>query len=319
MSVALLHGLEAVKIDVNDATTTVLSGTDRYRLATNSQISNTITDGDYYARIQALVAQQNTAMFETLHVAQALALCGLEGLRVSATGGSKTGITFFAKKQTEGGTRASGSVHDAYNYKEGIMVPRRLICEHQGNARIEYEILATWDGTNLPVVISTTQALPTNPNTPELFTLGPITLDLDGTPTAFTQVRQFELDFGINAETLGADSDIWDTFARIADIQPSITLRGIDKAWFAATKVPLTGVQIDHAGTVIALRKRLHGTTFVADATAEHIGITAAGMAVVDTPFDASGNQVGETSIRIPLRYDGTNLPAVIDTTYALA
>jgi hypothetical protein len=318
MSVTTLHGLEAVKIDVDDATTAVLSGTDRYRLSTNSQISQPIPDGDVYARAQALVAQQNSAMFETLHIAQALAICGLTGLRIKAATEGKTGVTFYAKKQQEGGTRASGSVHDSFNYKEGIIVPRRLVCEHQGNARIEYEILATWDGTNLPVVIGTSIALPTNPNAPELFTLGPIALGIDGDPVAFTQVRSFELDFGVNAETIGADSDIWDTFARIADIQPSIVLRGLDKNWFSATKVPLTGAKIEHADTTIVLRKRLLGSgTFYSDAEAEHIGITAAGMAVVDTPMDVNGNQVGETSIRFPLNYDGTNLPAVIDTTFA--
>jgi len=319
MTVSTLHGLEAVKIDVNDATTEVLSGVGGCRLGIENDLGGVVTDGEVYNRFLSLVGQKLMASFHTLHISKALTLCGFSPLRITATGGSKTGLTLYAKKQVNGGGRASGSVHNSFNIKQGLLVPRRLVCDHQGHARIDYEALATYDGSNNPVVLAGSVALPTNPATPERFTLGPITLDLDGTPASFAQVRGFEFDFGHSVETVGADSDIWDTFVRVVDTQPQITIRGLDIGWFNASKIPLEGIKIDHADTEIVLRKRALGGTFVAAATAEHIGITAAGMAVIETAFDAQGNATGETNLRIPLYFDGTNAPAVIDTTYAYA
>lgn len=319
MTVSAVHGLEAVKIDVNDATTAVLSGVGGCRLGIENDLGAVATDGEVYNRFLSLVGQKLMASFHSLHIAAALAFTGADCLRISATGGLKTGLTLYAKKQAQGGSRASGSTHNSFNIKQGILCPRRLTCDHQGHARIDFEALATYDGTNNPCVISTSVALPTNPGTPERFTLGPVTLDLNGTPTAFTQFRGIEIDFGHQVESIGADSDIWDTFARVVETQPSLVFRGIDVSWFGSSKVPLEGIKIDHAGTEIVLKKRALGGTFVAGNVAEHILFTAAGMAVIETAFDAQGNALAETNLRIPLYYDGTNAPLVIDTTYAYA
>lgn len=314
MTVSTLHGLEAVKIDVNDATTAVLSGVGGCRLGIENDLGAVATDGEVYNRFLSLVGQKLMASFHTLHIGAALDLCGLTCLRISATGGSKTGLTLYAKKQTDGGSREAGSVHNSFNIKEGIICPKRLTCDHQGHARIEYEALATYDGSNNPVVLATSVALPTNPATPTRYGLGPITLGI-GSAVSFAQVRGFELDFGHSIESVGSDGDIWDTFVRVVETQPSIVLRGLDIGWFAAAKVPLTGVAVTHANTNIILRKRAHGGTFVAAGTAEHIGFTAAGMAVIETAFDAQGNATSEVNLRIPLYFDGTNAPLVIDTT----
>jgi len=317
MTVSALHGLEAVKIDVNDATTAVLSGVGGCRLGIENDLGNVATDGEVYSRFISLRGQKLMAQFNSMHIAASLTTCGFGCLRISATGGTKTGLTLYAKKQQQGGSRASGSVHNSFNIKQGILCPRRLTCDHQGDARIEYDALATYDGTNNPVVLGANVALPTNPATPERFTLGPISLDLNGTPTTFSGKRGFELDFGHTVESVGADSDIWDTFARIVETQPALILRGIDISWFGSSAIPLTGVQIDYADTIVVLQKRAHGGTFVDGATAEHIGIKLAGMGVIENAFDAQGNATGEVNLRIPCHFDGTNAPIVIDTTYA--
>lgn len=317
MTVSKLHGLEAVRIDVNDATTANLSGVGGCRLGIENDLGAVNTDGEVYNRFLSLVGQKLMATFNTLHVGAALDLCGFDCLRISATGGTKTGLTLYAKKQQQGGSRASGSVHNSFNIKQGILVPRRLVCDHQGNARIDYDALATYDGSNNPVVLGTSVALPVNPATPTRFTLGPIALDLDGTPVAFNQKRGIELDFGHSVETVGADSDIWDTFARVVETQPSLVLRGLDIDWFGSAAIPLTGVKIDYADTLVVLRKRALGGTFVAGTEDEHIGIKLAGMGVIENAFDAQGNATGEVNLRIPCYFDGTNAPIVIDTTYA--
>ena len=62
----------------------------------------------------------------------------------------------------------------------------------------------------------------------------------------------------------------------------------------------------------------LSGGTLVADATAEHIKITTAGMAVLRQPMDASGNRAAEGEIELRAHYDGTNLPLAITTASAI-
>lgn len=317
MSVTQLHGLEAIKFDVNDATTGVLSGITEESVIFNNTLSNTITDGDVYSRFNSLANQKIAAKFGCIHIDQALNLCGLTGLRISATGGMKTGMVLYRKKQAEGGARATGNNHDTHTIKEGILVPRRLVAEHGGDAKIEYDALATWDKTNDPLVIATGVALPTNPNTPSRFSLAPISLGIDEAATLFTQCRNLEVDFGLAANTEGADGDYWDTFARIAEAMPTITMRGVNKDWLSASKIPLTGANLTHAGCSILLMKRAQGGTFVAGDVAEHILITCAGMATIEEPWNARGNAPGETTLKITMRYDGTNLPIVVDTTYA--
>src|SRR5207244_731271 len=98
---------------------------------------------------------------------------------------------------------------------------------------------------------------------------------------------------------------------------PSIRLSGIDSEWWKSTVIPLTGLNIGHTATAIYLRKRAAGGTFTADATAEHIKFTAAGMPIVEG-FDGSGNALDDVTVHFPLKFDGTNNPIVINTASAI-
>ena len=53
----------------------------------------------------------------------------------------------------------------------------------------------------------------------------------------------------------------------------------------------------------------------MADASTEHISFTAAGLAWIEAPFDASGHAAAEATLQAQLLYDGSNAPLVIDTT----
>ena len=164
-------------------------------------------------------------------------------------------------------------------------------------------------------MLTESQALPAGLTDAERFTLGPVTIE----SILLAQVRRFELDFGIEVKTEGSDSDIWDTYCSIESIQPTLTLRGIDLNWWKDSGgVPLTGKAATHANTKIYLRKRAAGATFVADETAQHIKFTADGLAHIDDGFSADANNKAEASLVLPMRYDGTNNPLVVNTASAI-
>lgn len=309
MTVSRMHGIYGVKLGAS-----VIGCIGRTALRTGSEVRQESSSGEAYARFQALYAQKPMAEFQTRQLATALGLCALTGAALT----SAAPLIVYAQKHTEGGTRTSGGNHRAFTINEGLLLPRRLSVEHQGDAVIDYEALATYDGANEPIALAENQSLPSLSDDNERFTLGPVTLHNGSSAFTFPQIRRLEIDFGIAAETVGADSDIWDTSSHIMEIQPVLRLSGIDTEWFKNTVLPLTGLNIGHASTKIFLKKRAAGGTFVADATAAHIKFTAAGLATIDG-LEGSGTGLKECSLTLPMRFDGTNNPITMNLASAVS
>lgn len=315
MGVDRLHTLYAVHLFADSMGAAVLiGGITQLDVPTGTEVRSEPTSGDPYPSHQAIVAQRPRANFTTHHIARALDATGLVGIPLKSV--TNFGLRLYAAKYAEGSTPASGSNHLRWTIREGVLVPRRLSVSHQGDATLTYEVLVTYDGTNAPIVATDSVELPTGLVDDERFTLGAVTVG--GVP--LPQVTGFDIDFGLGAETEGSNSDVWDTHSSIRTVRPMLTLRGIDATWFKDSVIPLVGRAGTHANTAIYLRKRTDdGATFVDGATAEHIKYTACGLAYVDQIFSAQTNQPGEPAVMMPLRYDGTNYPLVVDTTSALS
>lgn len=285
---------------------TIIGGITDQNLVLGSEVRSEARSGEIYARHQALISQKYAPGFTTEDVAAALGQCGAAGLDLS----TKT-LTLYAQKHAGGGTRAAGSVHRSYAFAVGILVPEKLTVKHQGDATISYKaITVSADGVASPMTIAETAALPTIA-AHSIYTLGPAAIGA----ISLTHCKQFEIDFGIEAVSEGAGSDILDTLASISVVATELTLQGIDITWLKSTSIPETGKVATHANTTIYLRKRAAGGTFVADETAEHIKFTADGLAYIDQAF--SGDPL-ECTLKMPLKYDGTNAPLVIDTASAI-
>ncbi len=315
MPVTRLYNNNAVKIDPDSfaGSPVILGGITRVGLRINNTVVAMPTSGEAYARFIALYGQKVMPSFQTINPAAALTQSALSGLRITAaTLGS--GLTTYQQKIAEGGIRMSGANHDTHNFKEGLLYPTSMECSHQQDLLLDYDLCTTYDGTNNPVVIATNTSLPTPPADAERFTLGPITLG----GIVFAQHTGVSVNFGINAQSEGAESEIWDTFCWIETGQPTLTIRGVDKKWFDAAAVPLTGLALTHANTKVYFRKRAAGGTFVADGTAEHIKLTLCGLATIETAWDASGSGKGTVAIKLDTNYDGTNLPIVINPASAI-
>lgn len=315
MTVSVLHGLYGVTIDPDSfIAVTTLGAITRQGLRVENKIDTLPTSGEQWARFQALHGQKYSAMFETLQLKTALDACGVSGLGIAAT--VRTGLRLYAQSFQEGGTRKAGANHDSWTIREGILFPTSLTCQFQDDAKLSYDALATYDGTNDPVVIAKDVLLPAALLTDALrYTIGPITLG----GLVFDHCRSVEINFGLQGVTEGADSDIWDTFAWFENVLPSITIKGVKKRWIDATGVPITGLAMTHANSSIFFRKRALGGMFVANAVAEHVKFTFCGMCVPQTIFDAAENRPGEVDVMIPLRYDGNDTPLKVNTAIIIA
>ncbi len=290
---------------------TRLGGQTSYNLGSGSEVANETKSGFYSPEIPTLNAQKPVAGFTTNQIARALGLCGALGTSIDNLA---TGLKYYLRQRAEGGTRTAGSAHDKYTMRGGIVFPTSLTVDHQGDATITYSVLVTYDGSNVPVVRTVSQALPATQSDDQRFTLGPITIE----SIVFDHVKQLTIDFGINAVSEGADSEIWDTFASINEATPSMTLTGIDPGWFASAKVPLLGLKAAFANTTIYLRKRALGGTYVANGTAEHVKFSGAGFATVGDIIQVAGQDASGLTLNMPFYFDGTNAPLVIDTASAI-
>lgn len=318
-----LHDLHGVLLD-----TTKVAGVNARNITGGGEVRAEPADGNLNPTFISTTGQKPAASFTTMAIATALAkLNAADGTYWTITG---AGCVMYARTHVAGGTRAGASLHRSYTFNLGIVIPRTLTVDHQGDATLDCDVIITYDGNNDPVVISAdTISLPSGFNDIERFALptsgGIVIGNDDGSPTPATlsSVRSMSIDFGVTATTEGADSDVWDTQSSIQSIAPVITLNGIDIAWLQASgitdKVPFAGLSIEHASTAIYLRKRATGGTFVADATAEHIKFTAGGLAHIDNVVSGSSNLPNECSLTLTcFRDTNDNNPLVIDTAIAL-
>ena len=270
------------------------------------------TSGEVYGCFLSLVEQSAGVDFSTLALATALDVCGVSGLAITST--TNYGVNVYAQAVQDGGTRKTGANHRKYAIRKGLLFPKSITVNHQGDASISYTLIATYDGTNEPVVLTKNVSLPAGIADDERFTIGPLTIGgklLDGN-------TDWTIDFGINAKTVGADSDIWDTFSWVQTISPSLTIRGIKPEWFDSAQIPLTGLACTHANTKLYLRKRLGDSDFVGDGVAEHIKMTVAGMATVEDVISQSDGGETETGLHIATNFDGTNAPVAVNTASAI-
>lgn len=299
-----LYGIYGAKFHTNSTSAVTLGAVLRQGVGIETMVEREPTSGEAYARWASIHGQRFRSSLATKALKAAFALCGMSGLAITSDG-SHPGLVLYGQKQADGSSRASGSVHRSFTIAKGLIVPTRLTVEHQGDAELEYLILPTFDGTNDPVVAAGSVALPTAPTDTERYSLGPIALG----GVTFAGFTRLSIDFGVSAQTIGAESAVWDPFARIEHFMPSIEVSGLHVTWWGSSYVPTTGLICTHANSSIFLRKRKAHSTFEADNSNNHGKFTTAGIATMQSGFEANGNTPAEVSFRVDCTYDGTNIP----------
>ena len=301
-----VHNLYAVQADA-----TLIGGITSFGKTFDSTMRGEALDGAVHPKRQSLVSQEPKATWTTKHIKTAIDKLPFPATSIATL---SAGLNMFAQKRLDGGGRASGASHRRYQMLKGIVAPGTLSVAHREDATLSYQAVAAWDGNNDPLIESDSVALPSGLVDDERYTLGPVNL----AGTDYKELKGWEVDFGVTIVAESSDSDIWPTQVTIGQTASIVTLRGIDIEWLKAANIPRKGRAVAHANSSMYLRRYKASGDFEADATAKHIKLTPAGMAVIDEPFTADGDEIGTCSMRIALFDDGTNLPILITTDVAI-
>ena len=84
-----------------------------------------------------------------------------------------TGIEQYFAQMEENGDRVSGSNHMKITGAYGRVLPTKLVLKQDAKGTLDCELHAGWDGTNDPLVVTTSVSLP-SVTLDEIFTLGPV-------------------------------------------------------------------------------------------------------------------------------------------------
>ncbi len=294
---------------------TVLAGPENLNLQLNSEVDNRVGIGSIYPQFVVLRGQRPVIPFQTHAIANLLAITGLVGADIDDTNNF---VATFAKMANQ--LPEAGSVHRSYTCDRGVLVPRRLSCQHQQDAIIDAEaVLFSSDGATEPLVISDAAALPTLPRDNVRHTLAKAVIAGEN----FGCQVGVTIEFGNNVQTRGCNSDVWDKHIEQPGVQPVIRLTGIDAEQFSDAKIPVKGKEAPRVSTKLFFRKYDEsGILFVADdlapAANEHVKIDAEGVVVV-TEHTSSGSDTSELTVEITCSLDAIgNAPIGIDTASAI-
>jgi len=305
------HVLYAVNIDTVDAGDVFIDQISDFNVS--PQISKRLTgaDGAVFNTHAAVRNQEPRLTFTTSKLATVLAKIGIQGLPISSDA-DEPGLEAFLQKTVEGGTRASGAEHQKLTIKKGIIVPRTLNAGLDG-ADLDLEAIATWDGTNDPIIVADNQALTGTPSVSELFCVGPAYIN----GASLEGIQNISIDFGIQVTLRYHQGDVWPHWSGIMLIQPVITITTDDA--LTLSTFGLSGTAQGETNSVIYLRKTQKNGTRVANDVAEHISFTVDdGHISVDNVRGPHGSILASV-VRIDPIYDGTNDPIVINTATVIA
>ncbi len=258
-----------------------------------------------------LVGRSPIANMSSFALATLLDNLGFTGLAINSA--TNPGVISYWQKFNKNGF-AESSNHRSYTFRKGIIVPKRLTVSHRDDARLEFDVVPIFDGTNNAIEVSDAASLPTISINPARWTLGPITLGNE----ILTEYTQLEIDFGNTVETGSSESDIDPTHVAVRTHEPTITITGIDPQWMSSSVFAIGGTVVAQATDAIYLRKR-SGVSFVADGTAEHIKLTPNGILSVGQAAQAEAQRIGQTTIMVKLGIDSSgNAALAVDTTSAI-
>ena len=304
MAGQLPHGIAAVKVNA-----TALGGIISSSSPINIQTENIDTDGRIDSIAQSIISMSPTATFATHAITAALALIGLDGFDCS-TGAY---LSLYAQAREDGGSRTAGSTHLKYTIKNGIAFPESLSVSQDGSAVLSYQVVAGYDGSNEPILITATEPLPAGTEG-DFYGIGPVYL----AGQLVAGVTGIDVNFGITAEPIFSDGDIRPAFVSITTRKPTITITTLNAPLFVST-IPITGLLGTALTTWIYLRKRAPIGGYVSDVTATHVKITASGIVSIDNAFSASGGAIGESTITVTPYSVAEAAPIVITSAAVVA
>lgn len=245
-----------------------------------------------------LVKQVPALTFDTPAIARMLGVIGFGGANIDQ-------VDIYFRQMDHGGTIVAGANHVKVSLLDTLGLLRRITASQWQEASASFEIQAAYDGTNIPIAVTTGQSLPAYDNSViEKFTVGPAELN----STDLDNIQSFDLDTGITVETDGQDGGPYARLAAIKERQPVITLTTFDAE--ALSTVGVNGASKDNA--IAWLRGLTNKGAPAADTASSHIKFTAADSHVIISDMGDT------TTINIQPVWDGSNDMLAIATGQAI-
>lgn len=306
------HTLYAIQIQTTAAVDLLIDQISNQNVDTGITELLLSADGDVDNTFVALQSQNPRIGLTTSALATVLASCGISGLKIDSDV-DDDGAECWFQKMDEGGVRATGANHYKLTVNEGLLLPRGISAPNDGHATMDMELIITYDGTNDPIVIASSQSLEGSPSVGEVFTCGKVVINgaqLEG-------IQNIDIDFGLSELVLSADGQLWPTFAAIQGRAPSITIRTTDVG--SLSTFGLTGDAQGATDSLIYLRKFSEGSGRVADNVAEHISFSIDDGMIYVTAVDGDSDSPQMADVKITPTYDGSNAVMVINTATTIA
>jgi len=260
--------------------------------------------GTHLPAFSGHMQQMPIASFTTTMVETALVLTS-QALAIG------TDVRLYFQKMDHGGTRASGSVHQLCTINDGIVILRNVNASQGQPATARYDIIATYDGTNLPFAM-TTAALAGTPATSELFTVGPA--EIAG--VAY-DTQSIDWDTGIQEYTQHSSGGPYPLIAAVMEIRPKITVSTNDI--IAATTISGDGASVGDGDCIFWLRCMQSGAIPYANASLQHIKLQVTEGIVHFGATQADHNGPASSDIITEAVYDGSNDIVQITANQAIA
>ena len=282
---------------------TVLSGLTQLETQNNHNVRADVGIGSLFPQFAVVDGVTPRIPFTSRAVKRVLDSIGTTGTALSD---SKQLKVYFA-------TVVDGEVNGTalcYTAKRGLVLPRTLQCSHRGDATISAEaLLYSEDGVLAPYVIATVTTLPTLVRDNIRHTIENATVGLDAETTVnLGCVTDVTIDFGVNAETFGCKSDLYDTHVEKGQgVTPNMQITTLEGG--LQSQLSLGGKAVTHAITNVRFRQ--YETDGIGFATDADFRITANGVVTVQ---GTSGQGPARTQavVRIDGSWDGTNAPFVL-------
>lgn len=303
MAASKAHVLYAVYLDTvaHAASPVLLDQVESLDYAGNLQIERLFSDGQVDSQWASVMGVDPMIPFVTTDIKTALDQAGIGGMAID-TDVDNDGVVFAYQKTAAGGTRAGASSHLELRMREGILIPRRLTASQGGIARITYEAIAQYDGTNDPITFTGSSSLSGTAATSVGWTVGKIVIG----STTIDSVISLDVDFGIRVSALKSDGEIYPTHVFIVDRTPIVTIQTHDVELHDT--LGIAGSDVGASNAIFYLRKKAEGGGNVADGTAEHIKCTIYDDSIAHPDaVSFQGSDSGVLTIILTPSYDGTN------------
>lgn len=308
MPVTQAYQLNSMWIDTDAVADTTIGGIVRQTINTGVEIIKEMSSGSQYPEAAYVSGSSPNAAISTTHCEELLTEVGVRSLCI--TSATNSGVHLWARK-LECSQIATGSSHEQYTFRNGIVIPTALNCDHQGNASVDVSILGVETDSLAAMVvtasaaISASTAINTDRWTLQGALIGGVTL---------AAKKNVSVNFGNTPLLESGDDDKAPTFASVQETAPTITFRGIDPAAWWSASGGLAGVACTHANTEVWLKQR-----GIDVGTLAHIKITMNGLAYIQQAYDSSGQSTGEVDLQIDGTEDGSSAPLVIAVNQAIS